>query len=161
MFQKEANRHYGRLSMHLASHLPNVVADRVQLQQALTNLMVNGIGAMRVTTDELSLKSQLAEDGQVLIPVATSALGWPLERSTTSLSVLYDQIAKHWSGTRDHSFHCRVAWWPDLRPMRTLDQVQRFSSRWLSRREAADHPTNSPIVLIVGDDAPRVRQCRA
>ena len=46
----------------LAEGLPRVIADRVQLQQVLMNLALNGIEAMGVdTAGELSIKSQLAE----------------------------------------------------------------------------------------------------
>ena len=53
----------------LAEGLPAVMADRVQLQQVLMNLMLNGIEAMQDTGGELPIKSQLAGDGQVLISV--------------------------------------------------------------------------------------------
>ena len=61
--------------------LPKVMADRVQLQQALMNLMLNGIEAMRDTTGELSIKSQLGEDGQVLISVSDTGVGLPTENA--------------------------------------------------------------------------------
>jgi signal transduction histidine kinase len=77
MLQKEANRHSLRMSTDLTSGLTKVMADRVQLQQALMNLMLNGIEAMRDTTGELSIKSQLGEDGQVLISVSDTGVGLP------------------------------------------------------------------------------------
>jgi signal transduction histidine kinase len=49
----------------------------VQLQQVLMNLMLNGIEAMRDTTGELSVKSQLAEDGQLLVSVTDTGVGLP------------------------------------------------------------------------------------
>jgi signal transduction histidine kinase len=61
----------------LAEGLPTVMADRVQLQQALMNLMLNGIEAMRDTSGELSIKSQLGEDGQVLMSVSDTGVGLP------------------------------------------------------------------------------------
>src|SRR5438105_10503816 len=47
----------------LLADLPQVMADRVQLQQVLMNLMINGIEAMKDTdgTHELAVKSQRAE----------------------------------------------------------------------------------------------------
>jgi hypothetical protein len=45
------------------------VADRVQLQQVLMNLMLNGIEAMKNTGGVLTVKSQLGEDGQIEICV--------------------------------------------------------------------------------------------
>jgi signal transduction histidine kinase len=65
------------MSMDLANGLPEVTADRVQLQQALMNLMLNGIEAMRDTPGELSIKSQLGGDGQVLISVSDTGVGLP------------------------------------------------------------------------------------
>jgi signal transduction histidine kinase len=54
------------------------MADRVQLQQVLMNLMLNGIEATDVS-GELRVKSQLADDGQVLISVADTGVGLPAE----------------------------------------------------------------------------------
>jgi signal transduction histidine kinase len=53
------------------------MADRVQLQQVLMNLMLNSIEAMRDASGELSIKSQLAEDGHLLISVTDTGLGLP------------------------------------------------------------------------------------
>ena len=79
MLQNEANRNSVTMRVDLAQGLPKVMADRVQLQQALMNLMLNGIEAMRDTSGELSIKSQLAEDGQVLISVTDTGAGLPPE----------------------------------------------------------------------------------
>jgi signal transduction histidine kinase len=56
-----------------------VMADRVQLQQALMNLMLNGIEAMRDTSGELTVKSQLAKDDQLLISITDTGMGVPAE----------------------------------------------------------------------------------
>jgi PAS domain S-box-containing protein len=79
MLQNEANRNSVAMRIDLAQGLPKLMADRVQLQQALMNLMLNGIEAMRDTSGELSIKSQLAEDGQLLISVADTGVGLPAE----------------------------------------------------------------------------------
>lgn len=79
MLQKDASRHFVKMSTDLASGLTRVMADRVELQQALMNLMLNGIEAMRDTTGELSIKSQLGEEGQVLISVSDTGVGLPAE----------------------------------------------------------------------------------
>jgi signal transduction histidine kinase len=55
------------------------MADRVQLQQALMNLMLNGIEAMQDTSGELSIKSHLADDGQLLISVTDTGVGLPAD----------------------------------------------------------------------------------
>jgi signal transduction histidine kinase len=79
MLQNEAKRHSVRIHTDLAAGLPAVMADRVQLQQVLMNLMLNGIEAMRDASGELSIKSQLAEDGQLLISVTDQGVGLPTE----------------------------------------------------------------------------------
>jgi signal transduction histidine kinase len=61
----------------LAPDVPNVFGDRVQLQQVLLNLILNGIDAMRTITHrprELRIKSAKHPDG-VLIQVHDSGEG--------------------------------------------------------------------------------------
>jgi signal transduction histidine kinase len=77
MLQNELNRHSISIRTDLAREISNVTADRVQLQQVLMNLMLNGIEAMQDTAGELSIKSQLREDGQVLISVSDTGVGLP------------------------------------------------------------------------------------
>ena len=77
MLQKEADEHGVKMSIDLTHGLAEVTADRVQLQQVLMNLMLNGIEAMRDAIGELSVKSQLGEDGQVLISVSDTGVGLP------------------------------------------------------------------------------------
>jgi PAS domain S-box-containing protein len=62
----------------LRSDLPSVMGDRVQLQQVILNLVMNGIDAMADVTDRrriLSVKSQLDERGSVLVTVQDSGAG--------------------------------------------------------------------------------------
>src|SRR5262249_42020086 len=79
MLGTEANRHRVAINTGLAQRLPRVLADRIQLQQVLMNLMLNGIEAMRNTGGELTIKSQLAEEGRVLISVSDTGVGLPTE----------------------------------------------------------------------------------
>ena len=78
MLQNDANRHSVTIHTDLAGGLPPAMADRVQLQQVLMNLMLNGIEATDAI-GQLSLKSQLADDGQLLISVADTGVGLPAE----------------------------------------------------------------------------------
>jgi signal transduction histidine kinase len=80
VLHNEANRHSVTIHTDLSEELPKVMADRVQLQQALMNLMLNGIEAMQDTSGELSIKSQLADDGQLLISIADTGVGLPTEK---------------------------------------------------------------------------------
>jgi C4-dicarboxylate-specific signal transduction histidine kinase len=59
--------------------LPTVVADRVQLQQVLMNLMVNGIEAMQTTGGELLVSSSRAADGSVVMTVRDDGVGLPVD----------------------------------------------------------------------------------
>jgi PAS domain S-box-containing protein len=79
LLRNEANRRSVTMHTDLAEGLPAVMADRVQLQQALMNLMLNGIEAIRDTSGELTVRSQLAEDGQLLISVTDTGEGLPPE----------------------------------------------------------------------------------
>jgi signal transduction histidine kinase len=81
MLRDEAIRHSITTRTDLAEGLPNVMADRVQLQQALMNLMLNGIEAMRNTAGEMSIKSRLAEEHQVLISVTDAGMGLPIGKA--------------------------------------------------------------------------------
>jgi signal transduction histidine kinase len=57
------------------------MADRVQLQQVLMNLLLNGIEAMKDMGGELTVTSKRTEDGQLLISVSDSGIGLPVEES--------------------------------------------------------------------------------
>jgi PAS domain S-box-containing protein len=77
LLHNEANRNSVTVRIELGEHLSQVMVDRVQLQQVFMNLMLNGIEAMRDTAGELSIKSQLAEGGQLLISVSDTGVGLP------------------------------------------------------------------------------------
>src|SRR5438477_1411648 len=78
VLRSEATRYSISVQTELAD-LPQVMGDRVQLQQALMNLMTNGIDAMKDVdgTRELAIKSQRAEDCQLLISVSDTGVGLP------------------------------------------------------------------------------------
>jgi PAS domain S-box-containing protein len=62
----------------LSKALPLVLADRVQLQQVLLNLIMNGIEAMIAVTDQphsLWVESGLDESGEILVAVRDSGTG--------------------------------------------------------------------------------------
>jgi PAS domain S-box-containing protein len=81
LLRSEANRYSINMRTNLASELPTVTADRVQLQQVLMNLMLNGIEAMKDTGDELTIKTELGQDGQLLISVSDTGVGLPSEKT--------------------------------------------------------------------------------
>jgi PAS domain S-box-containing protein len=80
VLRNEANRHSVTIHTDLSEGLPTVMADRVQLQQALMNLMLNGIEAMNDTSGELSVRSKATKDGQLLISVSDCGIGLPVKQ---------------------------------------------------------------------------------
>jgi PAS domain S-box-containing protein len=73
----ELRRHDIVLRTELAARVRPVMGDRVQLQQVLLNLIMNGVEAMRGITEprELTVSSRLAEPGRVLIAVEDTGPG--------------------------------------------------------------------------------------
>jgi signal transduction histidine kinase len=80
LLHDEANRYSIPIRGELSPGLPKVMADRVQLQQVVMNLMLNGIEAMRDTGGELRITSRRTEDGQLMISVSDSGIGLPQEK---------------------------------------------------------------------------------
>jgi len=78
LLRSEADRRSISMRTDLTD-LPKVKADRVQLQQVFMNLMLNGIEAMKETAGELWVKSQLADDGDVLVSVSDTGVGLPVD----------------------------------------------------------------------------------
>ncbi len=67
-----------RLERQLTKALPLVLADRVQMQQVLLNLIMNGIEAMIPVTDQpraLWVESRVDESGDILVAVRDSGPG--------------------------------------------------------------------------------------
>jgi PAS domain S-box-containing protein len=95
LLRSEANRYSISIGTELAEDLPKVMADRVQLQQVFMNLMLNGIDAMKGTTDgrELTIKSEAGDD-QLLISVSDTGAGLPPEQA--------EQIFRAFFTTKDH-----------------------------------------------------------
>ncbi len=81
LLRSEANRYRISIRTDLAAARPKVKADRVQLQQVLLNLMLNSIEAMKDTAGELKIKSELDQDGHLLISVSDTGVGLPAEKA--------------------------------------------------------------------------------
>jgi PAS domain S-box-containing protein len=78
LLRNEAYRYSVSIRAELAKNLSKVMADRVQLHQVFTNLMLNGIEAMKDTNAarELTIKSERADDSQLLISVSDTGVGF-------------------------------------------------------------------------------------
>jgi signal transduction histidine kinase len=78
LVQRELISHLVSLRMELAAALPMILGDRVQLQQVIINLMINGIEAMEPVTDrprELVVRSGQDDTHQVLVSVTDCGVG--------------------------------------------------------------------------------------
>jgi signal transduction histidine kinase/ligand-binding sensor domain-containing protein len=83
LLHSEAIKFAVSIRTELAADLPQVMADRVQLQQVLMNLMMNSIDAMRDVDGrrELTINSQRDQNGQVLISVSDTGVGLPPQQA--------------------------------------------------------------------------------
>jgi PAS domain S-box-containing protein len=76
--QSQARRNHVFLKRELADGLPPVLGDRVQLQQVILNLIVNGLEAMAKVTEsarELTVSSGKDETGNLFVAVRDSGEG--------------------------------------------------------------------------------------
>ena len=79
LLRDEAGRYSISIHTELATHLPTIRADRVQLQQVFLNLMLNAIDAMHKmnAAGELTIKSQRNLEDQLLVSVSDNGVGLP------------------------------------------------------------------------------------
>ncbi len=80
LLRDTARRNAISIRTELDLGLPTATADRVQLQQVVMNLMLNGIEAMKETGGELTVRSSRNEDGQLLISVSDMGIGLPADQ---------------------------------------------------------------------------------
>jgi signal transduction histidine kinase len=83
LLRGETTRYFISVQTQLAADLPQVMGDRVQLQQVVMNLAINGIDAMADVdgTRELFIRSQW-KDGLLTVSVSDSGMGLPPERAS-------------------------------------------------------------------------------
>jgi signal transduction histidine kinase len=81
LLRGEATRYAVSIRTDLGDELPTVRADRVQIQQVLMNLMLNGIEAMKDTGGVLTVKSESDKGGQVLLSVTDTGYGLPKDKA--------------------------------------------------------------------------------
>jgi C4-dicarboxylate-specific signal transduction histidine kinase len=83
LLHSEATQFAVFIRTELSAGLPQVMGDRVQLQQVLMNLMMNSIDAMKEVDGmrELTIQSQSGDDGQVLASVSDTGVGLPPQQA--------------------------------------------------------------------------------
>src|SRR6266481_5986958 len=96
LLRSEAMRYNISVRTDLAADLPQIMGDRVQLQQVTMNLIINSIDAMKEVdgTREIAIKSQRAENEQIQVSVSDTGIGLPPQQ--------VDQIFNAFFTTKPH-----------------------------------------------------------
>jgi len=96
LLRGEATRYSISIRTELAPDLPQVMGDRVQLQQVMMNLLVNSTDAMKDVdgTRELAITSQPADNEAFVVTVSDTGVGLPLQQA--------DQIFNAFFTTKPH-----------------------------------------------------------
>ncbi len=79
LLRSEASRYSISIHAELTEGLPNIMADRVALQQVLMNLTLNAIEAMKEmgTPGKLTIATQQDENRQLLVSITDTGVGLP------------------------------------------------------------------------------------
>jgi PAS domain S-box-containing protein len=88
LLKGEATRSSVAMRTDLSAELPEIMADRVQLQQVFMNLLLNAIEAMKDSGGELTVKSEL-QDGQLQFSVSDTGVGLPKEKMDQIFSAFF------------------------------------------------------------------------
>jgi C4-dicarboxylate-specific signal transduction histidine kinase len=79
LLRTEAARHAVTIRAECQADMPHILADRVQLQQILMNLMLNAIEAMKDTGGELTIRSGVNPEGHLTVSISDTGVGLPAE----------------------------------------------------------------------------------
>jgi signal transduction histidine kinase/CheY-like chemotaxis protein len=79
LLRDKASRSAVSIRTELDPQLPTTTADRVQLQQVLMNLMLNGVEAMQETGGELTVTSKGTVDDELFIAVSDTGVGLSID----------------------------------------------------------------------------------
>jgi phosphoglycerate-specific signal transduction histidine kinase len=128
MMGSEARGHGVSIRTDLKDDLPMTVADRVQLQQVLMNLLLNGIEAITDAEGVVTVKSQLGTDGRIEISVNDTGPGFPWARPTRYLmrSLLRNHKVAAWAWQSASRSSNRMA--GGSGPTATAGVARRFTS---------------------------------
>ena len=79
LLSTEAARQFVKLRVEFESNLPQILANRVQLQQVFMNLMLNAIEAMKAGGGDLTVRAGLNSGGRILVSISDTGVGLPAE----------------------------------------------------------------------------------
>jgi C4-dicarboxylate-specific signal transduction histidine kinase len=112
--RSELHRHDIVLETELSPGLERVMDDRIQVQQVIPNLVMNGIEAMNAITDRsrvLRLSTQLQGNGAVLIGVADAGTGLDHAAKDRIFDAFFhNEVRRNGNGPVDLPFHRRSSW---------------------------------------------------
>jgi|HubBroStandDraft_6_1064221.scaffolds.fasta_scaffold04077_8 PAS domain S-box-containing protein len=96
LLRSETERYSIAVRTELAADLPSVIGDRVQLQQVVMNLILNGIDATKDIdeTREITIRSERAENEQLMISISDTGVGLPPQQA--------DQLFNAFFTTKPH-----------------------------------------------------------
>jgi len=82
LLRNDATRYSISVRTELAQDLPQIMGDRVQLQQVIMNLITNSVDAMRDVDGirELAIRSQRSENEHLLLSVSDTGVGLPAQK---------------------------------------------------------------------------------
>jgi PAS domain S-box-containing protein len=82
LLRSETNRYSVSVRTELDADLPRIMADPVQVQQVVMNLIMNGVDAMKEIDQarELAIQSRLAEDRHLMISISDTGVGLPQQQ---------------------------------------------------------------------------------
>ena len=92
LVDRELIKHQISLRTELPSTLPEILGDRVQLQQVIINLLMNGIEAMEPVADrphELLIRTGKDDTGQLILSVTDSGIGISAENANRLFNAFF------------------------------------------------------------------------
>ena len=112
LLRDEAIRRDVLMHVDLGGNLPQVEADRVQIEQVLVNLAINGMDAMSEIDGarELLISSKCFDPQEILVSVEDCGAGLEPETAAKIFDpVLHDKASRHRHGARDQPVDHRSA----------------------------------------------------
>jgi signal transduction histidine kinase len=94
----------------LATDVPKIMVDRVQLQQAFVNLMLDGIEAMKDTNGVLTVQVGRGENRAVLFSISDTGVGLPEEKTERIFDAFFTtKTSRPRHGIIHQPLHCGIA----------------------------------------------------